>query len=643
VSAIFGVHSLDRRPVDATVVARMGETLAHRGLTADVWCNDQVGFGHRLLSAPPNAQDQIVSLRSESLVITADARLDNRAHLYDLLQVAPAERLVTSDSHLILLAYERWGESCVEKLLGDFAFVLWDAQQQVLFCARDHVGVKPFYCTVCNATFYWASEIKALRAAVNTPLRPNEAQVGMYLAGFADEAETTFFEGVYRLPAAHAITVSSAQVTCRRYWRLDWQTELKLSSNQAYAEAFLHLFREAVNCRLPYSGDVGAFLSGGLDSSSVACLAELTLRDRNVPLHTFTTVYDTVTACDERQYSNQVLAQGNFVAHSLTGDAHSPLADLERMLYHADEPFFAPGLSGAWQRLRAAGDQGIRVIFEGHGGDELLFCTARNRLHELARKHQWLTFGQELHAVVPLMHAKAWQVAWPYIYHYALGRRPSKRVSDKDPRGSHSSRRSEEALRSSSALLNADFARQIGLANRYTAWQESRPLPNADARFEHGAVLSNPGQATALELLGKVASAHRVDLVFPLLDKRLLEFCLSLPSAQKFSQNWDRIVLRRAMKEILPAEIQWRREKTEFSKSVAQTLFSFADDRFEAVFRSPCARTAQYVNTEKAEALYAEFTTKQGDVSIEVLSPLLRVAILDCWLRDALPVSSFVA
>ena len=141
-------------------------------------------------------------------------------------------------------------------------------------------------------------------------------------------------------------------------------------------------------------------------------------------------------------------------------------ADLERMLYHADEPFFAPGLSGAWQRLRAAGDQGIRVIFEGHGGDELLFCTARNRLHELARKHQWLTFGQELHAVVPLIHAKAWQVAWPYIYHYALGRRPSKRVSDKDPRGSHSSRRSEEALRSSSALLNADFARQIGLANR---------------------------------------------------------------------------------------------------------------------------------------------------------------------------------
>jgi asparagine synthase (glutamine-hydrolysing) len=233
--------------------------------------------------------------------------------------------------------------------------------------------VKPFYYTVCNAAFYWASEIKALRAAVNTPLRPNEVQVGMYLAGFADEAETTFFEGVYRLPAAHAITVSSAQVTCRRYWWLDWQTELKLSSNDAYAEAFLHLFRVAVDCRLPYSGDVGAFLSGGLDSSSVACLAELTLRDRNVPLHTFTTVYDTVTACDERQYSNQVLAQGNFVAHSLTGDAHSPLADLERMLYYADEPFFAPGLSGAWQRLRAAGDQGIRVIFEGHGGDELLF------------------------------------------------------------------------------------------------------------------------------------------------------------------------------------------------------------------------------------------------------------------------------
>ncbi|MBI1299280.1 hypothetical protein GC175_30485 [bacterium] len=644
-SAIFGVHSLDRRPVDATLVARMGETLAHRGPDgADLWCNGHVGLGHRLLSTAPHAhRNQIVSLRAESLVITADARLDNRAQLCDLLHISPAERSVTSDSHLILLAYERWGEGCVEKLLGDFAFVLWDAQQQVLFCARDHMGVKPFYYTVCDGAFYWASEIKALRAAVPGPLRPNEAQIGLYLAGFMDGAATTFFEEVYRLPAAHAITVSSAQMHCRPYWQLDWQTELKLSSNEAYAEAFLDLFREAVECRLPGAADVGAFLSGGLDSSSVACLAELTLRDRNVPLHTFTTVYETVTACDERQYSNLVLAQGNFVANYLTGDAHSPLADLERMLYYADEPFFAPGLSGAWQRLRAVGEQGIRVIFEGHGGDELLYCTARNRLHESARHGQWLTFGQELHAVVPLSRAKAWQVAWPYLYHYTLGRTASKRVSDKRSPSPHPSKRSEEGLRSSSALLNPDFARQIGLADRYRAWQQSRPLPNADARFEHLSVLSDPGQASALELLNKVASAHQVDLVFPLFDKRLLEFCLSLPSSQKFAQNWDRIVMRRAMKGILPLEIQWRREKTEFSKSVAQSLFSFGGDRLQAVFRSPCARTAQYVNQEKAEAIYDEFTTKQGNVGLDLLSTLLRVAILDRWLGNALPVSSVVA
>src|SRR4028118_649697 len=163
-SAIAGIYYLDGRPVDCADLGRMVDTLAHRGPDgADVWCEESVGLGHRMLWTTPESLLEKLPLvdQTGNLVITADARIDNRDELIEVLGLTdhPAEKI--TDSQLILAAYERWGDRCPEYLLGDFAFAIWDRRQQQLFCARDHMGVKPFYYYHSDRLLVFASEIRS--------------------------------------------------------------------------------------------------------------------------------------------------------------------------------------------------------------------------------------------------------------------------------------------------------------------------------------------------------------------------------------------------------------------------------------------------------------------------------------------------
>ncbi len=165
-SGIAGIYYLDEKPVEWETLSRMVDRLVHRGPDgADVWCSESIGLGHRMLSTTPESLLEKLPLvsRSGDLAITADARIDNRDELIGLLRLKdyPAEKI--TDSQLILTAYEKWGESCSQYLLGDFAFAIWDRRKQTLFCGRDHFGVKPFYYYYCSGQiFVFASEIKAL-------------------------------------------------------------------------------------------------------------------------------------------------------------------------------------------------------------------------------------------------------------------------------------------------------------------------------------------------------------------------------------------------------------------------------------------------------------------------------------------------
>ncbi len=275
-SAIVGIYYLDNRPVNSLHLDHMLKSLAHRGPDgAEAWQEGPIGLGHgRLWTTPESVQEKLPLVnKTGDFILTADARIDNRNELIAALEVTDRPSHEITDGELILRAYERWGEYCPEKLLGDFAFALWDRRRQVLFCARDPFGVKPFYYYHSDRIFAFASEIKALLCLPEVPRRLNEVRVADYLLSILEDKVITFYWEIFRLPPGHGMTVGRERVLIRSYWSLDPTYAIRYDSNEEYAEAFHDLFREAVCCRLRSAFPIGSTLSGGLDSSSVVCMA----------------------------------------------------------------------------------------------------------------------------------------------------------------------------------------------------------------------------------------------------------------------------------------------------------------------------------------------------------------------------------
>ena len=275
-SGVVGIFARDGRPIESLDLQRMLAAIAHRGPDGSgVWLRGSTGLGHRMLWTTPESLRERLPFADETggLVITADARIDNREELIRLLDLEDRPRASISDSQLILRSYEKWGRRCPEKLLGDFAFAIWDSRLQAVFCARDHLGVKPFTYHSSERLFAFGSEIQAVLCAPVTPRRINEQRIADYLVPIFEDKSITLYQDIFRLPAAHRMTVWADRVEKDCYWSLDPSREMPALSDGDYAEGFREIFSEAVRARSRCPLPVGAMLSGGLDSSSIACSA----------------------------------------------------------------------------------------------------------------------------------------------------------------------------------------------------------------------------------------------------------------------------------------------------------------------------------------------------------------------------------
>ncbi len=299
-----------------------------------------------------------------------------------------------TDAELVLRAYECWGESCPNRLLGDFAFAIWDARKKQLFCARDYVGVKPFYYHRSATLFAFGSEIRSVLALETIPRRLNESRVVDFLVEELDreDEESTFYQDVQRLPAGHSLTVGPGRFVLRDYWDLKAPPVLKLGSLGEYGEAFREVFVEAVRCRLRSTHPVGSTLSGGLDSSSVVCtIRELLASELKEPLHTISLVDADETKCGETPYIREVLRGGRVTPHIVRSDQVSAMTE---QMQDSDEPFEIFCYFTNWFGFAAAKKAGVRVLLDGISGDHI--TPPYTYLATLVRSLQWNTLRREL-------------------------------------------------------------------------------------------------------------------------------------------------------------------------------------------------------------------------------------------------------
>jgi asparagine synthase (glutamine-hydrolysing) len=641
-SGIIGIYNLDGKFVNHQHLKDMVNILAHRGPDgSDAWCAGSVGLGHRMLwTTAESLLDKLPLVnQTEDLVITADLRIDNRDELIYALNFNnyPSEKI--TDSQLVLAAYEKWGEQCPENLLGDFAFAIWDRRKQIIFCARDHFGIKPFYYYSSEKTFVFASEIKAIFCIPDVPRQINKVRIGDYLASMFHEADITSYKNIFRLPPAHRMTISPEGIKLKSYWSIDPNRELRLGSDEEYAEAFREIFSKAVQCRLRSAFPIGSHLSGGLDSSSITCMARKLLAENGGPrLHTFSAVFDELTECDERSYINAVIAQGGLEPHYVKGDKTSPLKNIDQMFWHQDEAFYAPNWSMSWALYEAIKEQGVRVVFDGFDGDNVV-SDGYGYLSELARAGRWLALTREIRELTKTFDANFGKWLWSYVKQYGI-----KPIFSKFPLLSLL-RRSWRLLTQSatrqatqppwSAIMNAEFIQHIDLQKRYEAWQKVQSNFGQDERERHYRNITQGLVSFAAEMQDKTCAAFCIEQRYPFWDKRLVEFCLSLPAEQKLHRGWNRVVMRRAMANILPVEVQWRRGKANFSPNLVHGLLCFERERLDKLILHDLGVVAEYADVTKLKQIYQRFVSSQSPTTAKDVHTIWIVISLALWLQYA--------
>ena len=630
-SAIAGIYYLDGRPVDENFLVGMLERLAHRGPNGTgSWVQGSVGLGHRMLWSTPESMGEHLPLADADagLVITADARIDNREELIEVLGLACPEAATLSDSEIILAAYQEWGEDSPAKLIGDFAFAIWNKREQNLFCARDPVGVKPFYYYKGPRTFVFASEIKALLSVPDVPRRLNEAAVAYHFLAVHDEPDTTFYLDIVHLPAACSLTVTAAGKRLRKYWSLDSTRELHLASDEEYASAFLEVFTEAVNSRLRSAQPVGSMLSGGLDSSSIVCNARESLRSNGSRLRTYSAIFPSLAEkalrrIDERGWIDSVLAMGGVEPYFIRADMISPLAEIETVLNHLDEPCWGPNIYLHWAIYGTARQQGTCVLLEGIDGDSVvshgyeylaeLFRTVKFRI--LIREAAALSYGSRR-----IMLGVIWRLGFKLWLLGQLDRIQWMRAAIL------------KKGMANSKILNQDFVTRIRLKERMDSIA-SRQLPGRNAREMHMLSITSPLIRYSVEIADKIAAAFQVEPRFPFLDRRLIEFCLALPPNQKLSNGWNRVVMRRAMEGILPTDVQWRRSKTNLGLNFLYKFFEYERERIEKFLSHDSEVLAEYVNIPVLRAAYTRYASDPPGHEQEA-STLFRGLVMASWLRN---------
>lgn len=301
------------------------------------WICASVGLGHqwtKLFSEARRTDLPYHDIDAE-VVITADARLDNRAELGDALEISKIELGKIPDSQLIISAWQKWKSDCPAHLIGDYAFALWDARRKTLFCARDHVGTRPFYYSLSADKFVFAGDIKAVLAVPGISDRLDEEYVK---ASLADKefyrSDRTYLAAVRSLPPGHALTVCADSEKLQKFWFPENAPDVRFKNDDDYAEAALEIYSRAVGDRLRTTEKVGVHLTGGLDSSSIAVLAARDRRQKNLsPLAAFSwqsPPADNSKLCDEYALIDAVCAQEALVPHYCPVSSADILAILKK-------------------------------------------------------------------------------------------------------------------------------------------------------------------------------------------------------------------------------------------------------------------------------------------------------------------------
>jgi asparagine synthase (glutamine-hydrolysing) len=623
---IAGIVAEDRlRDSERARVPFMRDVLTHRGPDeAGLFFDDRAGLAHRRLSIVDLAcGQQPLGNEDGSIQVVFNGEIYNHAAIRPVLEGHGHVYRTRSDTETIVHAYEQWGDGCVERFRGMFAFAIWDAKRRRLLLARDRMGIKPLYWTVVGNRLLFGSEIKAILQSRLIRAEADERAIPELLATRYLSGAETLFKGIHRLLPGHVLVFERGVATTKQWWdvpagRQDPSIE-RLNAAQAVAQ-FRSRLEDAVRTRLMADVPLGMFLSGGLDSSAIAALMAGMI-DR--PLQTFSVAFRQ-RAFSELDYARQVANAIKADAHEIVIDEHDFFGALPRLVWHEDEPIAHPSSVPLYFVSKLASAH-VKVVLTGEGSDELL-----------------AGYGKYPRALVNWRAGTVWRLA-PEPIRQFVTRTLMPRLSG---RAARYARRSFLAMpRTPEAMFFDNFA-AIGLA-RQASLLEPRlaRFATPDAYATSRAYFDAPnGKSTTLdrllyadlktylvELLMKqdqMSMAASIESRVPFLDHHLVEFAAALPPRMKlrgFSTKW---ILREAVKAILPPAILTR-PKMGFPVPFSLWMRGRAGELAHDVLLDPRARQRGITSPSAVAALLAAHRrgdTEGGDALWSLLN-------LELWYR----------
>lgn len=619
-SGIAGIIRWDGQESPTGLLHQMAERIKHRGGDGVEFLEqDNVALVFLHLAVTPESIYEVQPLSNRAnIVLVCDARLDNRSELLELLNIETnVNDIPVPDSRLILAAYEMWQADCLDYLIGDFSFVIWNSLTQTVFCGRDHSGVRPFYYHyVPGRYFLFASEIKALWEFKNLKKEIDDNRVANYLlhwGQFNIYQHNTFFKGVSSLPPAHRLLANKQGITTEMYWKIDPQS-YQYSSEEEYVAAFKKIFLEAVRCRIRTPFPVSSFLSGGLDSSSVAAVASTQLVDEGRTLATY--YIDTQLAeTSEREYVLPFLEK-HPVQHSETVAEEDYYGHLEAVARVTDMPeMFSVTYNHFTPILRDVQHRGSRVLLTGSDGDTVVGY-GMEYIFDAIREGNWTEGARRLkQAHDPLVYRRLYgEKDWKEIYSRSMvgilrGQLPA--LFGRFGKHWQFLKGALLYMRLSPFQLlriliqkftdrsSTDYSVEPALsAHRVPFIKEgSNQHSTTNLLINRGMLYQMMSEVS--EYYDIIGAHHQVQIVHPFFDKRLIELCMFMPSKLKFYEGYGRGPLRAAMKDYLPEKILKRKGKIDFTPYMNKQLADQVPSPFQTVAENEDL-LAGYINTVNA-------------------------------------------
>jgi asparagine synthase (glutamine-hydrolysing) len=586
-TALAGLWRFDGRPDAADGCTRMLAAQKIYGPhDGKEWSGGNVALGRRLMRVlPEDAFDRQPLIGGKGrYVLVADVRLDNRDELTQALLVPTPQAHSLCDAAILLAAIERWGETCLERIVGDYAFAVWDGECRRLILARDPLGQRPLHYHRCGKFFAFASMPKGLHVLPEIPYAPDEERIAESLVLMPETGPKSFFLGIERVEPGHVVVVTANNFTTRRHWQPS-RRQISFRRPEDYSEALRHLLDQAVACRLRGTGEIGAYLSGGFDSGAVTATAARLLAMSGRRLFAFTALpregykgpIRRNRIIDEESLAAATAALYPNIEHILVrNEGRSPLEDLDRHFFLFERPRI--DLSGGWTNTMdsAIRKRNVKVMLGGECGNMGLSYDGLELLPELLWSGRWLRLLKEMRGLA------ARQMRWRGVLARTFG----------------------------PWCPPALWVRLNNIANRhalevrdYTAIHPSRlaelDLPARARACNHDLVCRPPKDSFAMRLwvlqrgdrgnyrkggLGALQVDHRD----PTADVRLLEFCFSVPTDQFLRAGTPRALARRALADRLPKKVleeprrglqvpDWHEDLTAARDQIAEEL-----DRLQA-------------------------------------------------------------